>query len=62
MNRFLKQKGGNEYNYTKNMGGAIYLYLRGVDCVTKKGGSYFHLLNEDFINRLDKVLNGEEDE
>jgi exodeoxyribonuclease V beta subunit len=62
MNRFLKQKGGNEYNYSKNMGGAIYLYLRGVDSVTKNGGTYFHLLNEDFINRLDKVLNGEEDE
>ena len=62
MNRFLKQRVGKAYRYSKNMGGAIYLYLRGVDSVTKTGGSYFHLLNEDFINRLDKVLNGEEDE
>ena len=62
MNRFLKQRVGKDYRYSKNMGGAIYLYLRGVDSVTKTGGSYFHLLNEDFINRLDKVLNGEEDE
>jgi len=50
LHRLLKSRLHN-YDYTKHMGGAIYLFLRGIDAPS--GGVFTHLPSKDLIEQLD---------
>jgi exodeoxyribonuclease V beta subunit len=47
------------YNYQQHMGGAYYLFLRGMHSEKPASGVYHYLADETFIMALDSLFNGE---
>ncbi|VFP79809.1 exodeoxyribonuclease V subunit beta [Candidatus Erwinia haradaeae] len=45
-----------DYNYEKNFGGVIYLFLRGIDNIDNHHGIYHTTLHIDLINALDSLF------
>ncbi|MGP1923497.1 MAG: exodeoxyribonuclease V subunit beta [Arsenophonus sp. NEOnobi-MAG3] len=57
MHRYLQNRLAN-YDYQKNFGGVIYLFLRGVDANNPGYGIYHTIPTYAFINSLDELFNG----
>ncbi|MFP3028818.1 MAG: exodeoxyribonuclease V subunit beta [Arsenophonus sp.] len=57
MHRYLQNRLPN-YDYKKNFGGVIYLFLRGVDANNPGYGIYHTIPTYAFINSLDELFNG----
>ncbi|OCG01308.1 exodeoxyribonuclease V subunit beta [Gilliamella sp. wkB112] len=54
LHRFLQSRLPN-YQYNKHFGGVYYLFLRGMP----NNGVFYHLPNQQFIEKLDKLFDGE---
>lgn len=48
----------SDYSYEKHFGGAIYLYLRGVDSETPGSGVFYHKPDMQVIKKLDDYFKG----
>jgi len=56
LHKLLKQRLGQDYDYDKHVGGAVYLFFRG-----HKGpeqGSFFHRPERELIEKLDALFEG----
>lgn len=49
-----------DYSYQQHIGGAYYLFLRGMDSSASGAGVYHHLPDEKLIDSLDKLFAGHE--
>ncbi|MCH8557555.1 MAG: exodeoxyribonuclease V subunit beta [Balneolia bacterium] len=59
--RFLKLKLGDEFRYENHIGGAYYLFLRGIQPGDDNaGGIYFDNPSKEIIEELDSYFKGEE--
>jgi len=57
--RFLKQKMGNAFDYDTHIGGAYYLFLRGIHEGSEHDGIYFDNPDRTIIENLDHYFKGE---
>lgn len=58
LHRWLSQQ-LPDYQYQQHIGGAYYLFLRGMHSKKPQNGVYYYLADEGFIVALDKLFNGE---
>ncbi|MDP5040822.1 MAG: PD-(D/E)XK nuclease family protein, partial [Paraglaciecola sp.] len=58
LHRWLKQQLPH-YRYQDHMGGAYYLFLRGMHSELPQSGVYYYRADEAFICALDALFNGE---
>ena len=59
LHRWLKNQLPN-YQYQQHIGGAYYLFLRGMHSTKAASGVYHYLADEAFIVALDRLFNGEQ--
>ncbi len=58
LHRYLRHRVPN-YDYDRHMGGAIYLFLRGVDSALPTNGIFTQRLPRAFVEHLDGLFSGE---
>ncbi|MGL9760582.1 MAG: exodeoxyribonuclease V subunit beta [Symbiopectobacterium sp.] len=58
LHRYLRHR-VPDYNYDRHIGGAIYLFLRGVDSVFPSNGIFTQRLPRAFIEHLDRLFSDE---
>lgn len=61
LHRWLRQKLSN-YDYDQHIGGAYYLFLRGMSSVSPGSGVYFYKPAKRLIMALDKLFSGQKSE
>ncbi|MCW2483529.1 hypothetical protein, partial [Candidatus Symbiopectobacterium sp. NZEC135] len=58
LHRYLRHR-VPDYDYDRHIGGAIYLFLRGVDPVLPTNGIFTQRLPREFVEHLDSLFSGE---
>lgn len=58
LHRYLRHR-VPDYDYDRHIGGAIYLFLRGVDPALPTNGIFTRRLSRDFVEQLDQLFSGE---
>ncbi|MGL9733466.1 MAG: exodeoxyribonuclease V subunit beta [Symbiopectobacterium sp.] len=58
LHRYLRHR-VPDYDYDSHVGGAIYLFLRGVDSVFPSNGIFTQRLPRAFVEHLDRLFSGE---
>ena len=56
LHRYLKSRLGDDYDYDRDIGGAVYLFLRGVGGPV--GGVHFEKPSKESIEKLDRLFRG----